>query len=140
MTGIAIAVGAVIRDGQGRVLLVRHRPERKGFWRGKWICPGGGLKLGEEIVAGIEREVAEETGLKIRLDRGLAPFERIVKSGGETRLHVVYIDYLADLVGGDLRPGGDVGEAVWVAPSDLPAMWAELHEDTRKLLKIAGIV
>ena len=135
-----VAVGAVIRDERGRVLLVRHCPERKGFWQGKWICPGGGLKLGETIAEGIEREVREETGLKIRLERGLAPFERIVKSGPKTELHVIYIDYVASLAGGDLRTGGDVGEAVWVAPGGLPAMWADLHEDTRKLLEIAGIV
>lgn len=140
MTGILVAVGAVVRDGQGRVLLVRHRPERKGFWRGKWICPGGGLKLGETIREGIEREVAEETGLEIRLATPLSPFERIVKSGQKTRLHVIYVDFAADLAGGDFRPGGDVGEAKWVAPGDLPAMWRELHADTRKLLKTAGVV
>ncbi len=43
---IMVGVGAVISDGDGRILLVRHRPERGGFWQGKWICPGGRLGAG----------------------------------------------------------------------------------------------
>ena len=46
---IIVAVGAIIKDSQGRFLLVRHKPEREGYWKGKWICPGGKLKLGEDI-------------------------------------------------------------------------------------------
>jgi len=47
-----VAVGAVIEDGEGRILLVKHVAERGGFWQGKWICPGGGLELGETIEEG----------------------------------------------------------------------------------------
>src|SRR5687767_13028680 len=76
---IIIAVGAVILDDVGRVLLVKHVPERKSFWQGKWICPGGRLQVGETIEAGILREVWEETHLHIRLSRPLVPFERIIR-------------------------------------------------------------
>jgi len=135
-----VAVGAVIEDGEGRILLVKHVAERGGFWQGKWICPGGGLELGETIEEGILREVREETNLEVRLTIPLAPFDRIVKEGGETRLHVIYIDYLAELVGGELKPASDVGEAIWVRKEELSEVWSELHEDTKKLLRIANIV
>ncbi|MFQ5987239.1 MAG: NUDIX domain-containing protein [Dehalococcoidia bacterium] len=137
---IIFAVGAVIEDDGGRILLVRHVPERKGFWQGKWICPGGRLNLGEEIEQGIKREVREETNLEIRLTTPLVPFERIVKLEGKTTLHVIYIDYLAKLVGGEFRPGGDVGEGIWVGKEDLPGIWEELHDDTKRLLEIAKVV
>jgi len=137
---IIFAVGAVIEDDGGRILLVRHVPERKGFWQGKWICPGGRLNLGEEIEQGIKREVSEETNLEIRLTTPLVPFERIVKLEGKTALHVIYIDYLAKLVGGEFRPGGDVGEGIWVRKEDLPGIWEELHDDTKRLLEIAKVV
>ena len=61
---IMIGVGAVIEDSAGRVLLVKHVPERGGFWQGKWICPGGELEPGETIEEGIKREVREELSLK----------------------------------------------------------------------------
>ena len=137
--GITVAVGAVIQDESDRVLLVKHKPEREGFWQGKWICPGGGLMSGEKIEDGIKREVKEETNLEIELTTPLIPFDRIVKSGDQTDLHVIYINYLAQKIKGDLKPDGDVGEACWFARKDIPVIWEELHDDTRKLLKIANI-
>jgi len=135
-----VAVGAVIEDREGRILLVKHCPERGGYWQGKWICPGGRLELGEAIEEGILREVEEETRLTIRLTTPLVPFDRVVKSNGHTELHVIYIDYLAELSGGELTPGSDVAEAMWVKKEDIPRLWEELHDDTKRLLQIAGVV
>lgn len=137
---IVVAVGAVVKDADGRILLVRHVPERGGFWQGKWICPGGKLEVGESMEEGVVREVTEETHLRIRLMAPLVPFERIVKSEDQTALHVIYIDYLAEAIGGELKADSDVGEAIWVDKSTLLVMWEDLHEDTQRLLRIAKIV
>jgi 8-oxo-dGTP diphosphatase len=137
---IIIAVGAVILDDADRVLLVKHVPERKSFWQGKWICPGGRLQVGETIEAGILREVWEETHLHIRLNRPLVPFERIIRGAGEVSLHVIYIDYLAEQIGGTLQPADDVGEAIWVPLPRLPLMGETLHADTRRLLELAQVM
>ncbi len=134
-----IGVGAVIEDGQGRILLVKHVPARGGFWQGKWICPGGGLVAGETIQEGIKREVREETRLEIELLSPVCPFDRVVKENGRVSLHVVYISYRARLVGGELKPGSDVGEAVWVKKEEIPRIWNDLHEDTQRLLQLAGV-
>jgi len=133
-----VAVGAVIKDKKGQILLVKHVPSRGGFWQGKWICPGGKLEEGETIEEGIKREVKEETNLDIELTRQLVPFERVVKEDNKITLHVIYIDYMARLVGGKLKPGSDVGEGRWVERKSLSQL--ELHEDTKRLLKIAGIM
>jgi 8-oxo-dGTP diphosphatase len=137
---IIIAVGAVVLDAADHILLVKHVPERKSFWQGKWICPGGRLQVGESIEAGILREVWEETGLHIRLSRPLVPFERIIHGEDGVRLHVIYIDYLAEKIGGALQPADDVGEAVWVPRRQLPTLGEALHEDTRRLLEIAQVM
>jgi ADP-ribose pyrophosphatase YjhB (NUDIX family) len=137
---IIVAVGAVILDATEQVLLVKHVPERRSFWQGKWICPGGRLQVGEGIEAGILREVWEETHLSIRLRRPLVPFERIIHGEDGVRLHVIYIDYLAETIGGALQPGDDVGEAVWIPRLELPALGDALHEDTRRLLEIAQMM
>ena len=135
-----IGVGAIIEDEAGRILLVKHVPERGGFWQGKWICPGGRLELGETIEEGIKREVREETQLEIALVAPLHPFDRVVRTDDTVSLHVIYIDYLARVTGGKLEPGSDVGEAIWVEKERLPQIWEELHDDTRRLLQIAEIV
>lgn len=143
MTGrprIMVGVGAVIENGKGKILLVKHIPERGGFWQGKWICPGGELELGETIEEGIRREVREETQLEIDLVRPLHPFDRIVRSNGGVSLHIIYIDYVAKVAGGQLKPRSDVGEAIWVEKERIPQIWEELHDDTKKLLQIAEVV
>jgi len=133
-----VAVGAVVEDDEGRVLLVKHVPEKGGFWQGKWICPGGGLEFGEGIEEGIKREIKEETNLDIELIKPLLPFERIVKEEGK-EMHVVYIDYLARVKGGELKVGSDVREAIWVRKGDLFQIRDEVHEDTKILLQRIGV-
>lgn len=138
--GIMVAVGAVIEDEEGRTLLVKHVPRKNDFWAGKWICPGGKLEFGESIEAGIKREVMEETHLDITLKKPLIPFERIIYEGGEKKKHVIYIDYIAKVAGGELKPDSDVGEAIWIRKEEVKGIMRELHEDTKKLLEIAGIL
>ena len=137
---ILVAVGAIIQDDKGKILLVKHKKERGGYWQGKWICPGGELEYGEEIKEGIEREVKEETNLEIELLRPLIPFERIGKTNEKITLHVIYIDYVARLLGGELKVDSDVGEALWIEKENIPKIWQELHTDTQRLLEIADIV
>jgi len=139
--GIVVAVGAVIIDEKGRVLLGRHKLERRGFWTGKWICPGGKLKKGETIKEGILREVMEETHLEIELCDPLPPFERIVRdeTGKGVILHVIYIDYTAHPLNGELMADSDLGEVIWASSAKLKSIWDELHEDTQILLSNAGL-
>lgn len=56
-----------ILDPDNRVALIRKPHFAEGIWR----PPGGGIKPGEDFVAGAEREALEETGLRVRLDRYL---------------------------------------------------------------------
>jgi len=136
---ILVAVGAIIQDDRNRILLVKHKKERGGYWQRKWICPGGALEFGEEIEQGIRREIKEETNLEIELVKPLLPFERIVKLDEGENLHVIYIDYIARLMGGELEVGSDAGEALWVERKNILKIWQELHEDTQRLLKLAEI-
>jgi ADP-ribose pyrophosphatase YjhB (NUDIX family) len=57
------SVGAIIRDGDRRLLLVRQRDD------GAWSTPGGSIELDETPAAAVEREVREETGLVVAARR-----------------------------------------------------------------------
>jgi len=57
--GIRRAARALVVDEQHRVLLVRLEFPT---WQG-WVLPGGGVEDGEDEVAAIRRELAEEVGL-----------------------------------------------------------------------------
>lgn len=125
-----VAVGAIVMH-RGRVLLVqRGKPPGRGFW----AIPGGRVELGETLQAAAEREVAEETGIRIRARAPVFTFETIEHdSAGRVRFHYVVIDLDAEYLGGDLRPGSDARGARWVAPQDLATL--EVSPVTRDLLQ-----
>lgn len=59
------SVRVVLVDAGGRLLLFdTHDPTmpETGRW---WELPGGGMKPGEDVVATVVREIAEETGLRV---------------------------------------------------------------------------
>lgn len=55
----SVSVAAVVVDDHDRALLIRRRDN------GHWEPPGGVLELDEDIIEGLRREVAEETGLQV---------------------------------------------------------------------------
>ncbi|AJC62067.1 NUDIX hydrolase [Streptomyces sp. 769] len=56
-------VGAVIADGDGRVLLLHRMADD--YLGGLWELPSGGVDEGESLIEALQREVAEETGLAV---------------------------------------------------------------------------
>lgn len=57
----SVSVAGVIVDDQGRALLIKRRDN------GHWEPPGGVLEREETIPDALQREVLEETGIKIEL-------------------------------------------------------------------------
>ncbi|MFE5840357.1 NUDIX hydrolase [Streptomyces niveus] len=56
-----MSVAGVIVDNQGRALLIKRRDN------GHWEPPGGVVEAGETLPDALQREVLEETGIKIAL-------------------------------------------------------------------------
>jgi 8-oxo-(d)GTP phosphatase len=102
------AAGAVVTRRGGDVLLV-HRPRYD-----DWSFPKGKLDPGEHEVAAAVREVAEETGLDVRLGPPL-PGQRYVISTGRTKA-VSY--WTARVVGDDdvscYRVNSEIDSVEWV--------------------------
>jgi ADP-ribose pyrophosphatase YjhB (NUDIX family) len=111
-----VGVGGVViyRD---RALLIRRGSEPL---KGEWSIPGGMLELGEELAAGVERELKEETGLEVEPLECILVFDRIMREGERVKYHYVIVDYLCRRKRGRLRPASDVVDARWVRREDLP--------------------
>ena len=114
-----VGIGAVIVDDRGRVVLIKRRYDPLA---GRWSLPGGAVELGETLEASVAREMLEETGLDVDVGPVIEVFDRItVDDDRRVRYHYVLVDYLCWPVGGELCAGGDVDDAVFVAPADLKA-------------------
>jgi 8-oxo-dGTP diphosphatase len=106
-----VGVGAVVLDGP-RVLLVRRG---KAPLAGKWSLPGGLVELGETTREAVQREIAEECGLAIRVGEVAGVLDRVVRDGeGRIRYHWVLVDYVAFVESGTLCAASDADEAQWV--------------------------
>lgn len=88
-----VAVAAIIMDEQERILLCEHTYRK--FH--PWGLPGGGLEYGESPECGIVREVWEETGFDVQVERLLC-----AESAGE--FHHVSLIYLCRIIGGSFQP------------------------------------
>src|SRR5690348_17659011 len=67
-----------ILDPARRLALIRKPP----FGAGVWRPPGGGIKPGEDFVAGAVREALEETGLRVELRRYLVASRALFRCAG----------------------------------------------------------
>ena len=111
-----VGIGGIIVH-EGRVVLVKRRFEPLA---GQWSIPGGAVETGETLESCLIREMAEETGFVIEVGPVIEVLDRITHDDdGRVLYHFVLIDYLCWPVGGELRAGSDVAEAVLAEPSEL---------------------
>ena len=86
--GIEVVVGTYILDDDQRVLLFRS-PK----WDNRWTICGGHIEVGETIQDATNRELFEETGLKVKLIDTLPVSESFVHPPKFKRdAHFIFID------------------------------------------------
>ncbi len=103
---------AIFRDG--KVLLVRRaRSPAKGFYS----LPGGRVEFGETLHAALNREIGEETGLKIEI-LGLAAWREVVP-GATGSGHFLIMSFATRWVCGEVVLNDELDDYKWLAPDDL---------------------
>ena len=112
-----IAVAALIINQNKEIVLIRRGVEPG---KGLWSIPGGAVELGETLIEALKREVKEETGLLIDPIELLDVVDIIKKDeNGRIIFHYVSVDYIAKVIGGELRAASDVVDVRWVKWEDL---------------------
>lgn len=109
--GPVVGAGAVVQDGDGRLLVVQRG---RAPARGRWSLPGGRVETGERAADAVVREVREETGLHVDVVSFVGFVEHIFEDH-----HMVVLDFLAVVVGGHLEAGDDADQAAWVTRREL---------------------
>ena len=93
-------------DSARRLLLIQRANEPG---RGCWSLPGGRVQAGETDHHAVIREVAEETGLDVKVARRAGAVQRCAPGGAVFDIH----DYVCLATGGTLRAGDDADDARW---------------------------
>ena len=116
---------AVIFNEKKEILLLRRsiktpRP-------GGWDFPGGGLDKGEDPIAGIIREIREETGLEAL---NIKPIQ--ISSHMEVENYVVLIWYRAKTASSDVKLSSEHDSYQWFALKD--ALLMDIPEKMKRAM------
>lgn len=104
----------VLRDD--KILLTKERVD------GKWSLPGGYADINYSPSAVAEKEVFEETGLRVAASRILAVLDTDKHNFPPMEYHFYKIVILCDLLGGELRDSEETEEAGFFDFDNLPEL------------------
>ena len=122
-----LSAKVVIHDDSGCCLLLKRSMSSKGN-PGKWDLPGGKVDAGENLEQGLPREVAEEGGVTISLQRVLGAAE----SESPTK-RVAYLIFEGLLESGQVCLSSEHDDFAWVDRQNLARV--DVVEQFRPFLK-----
>jgi len=107
-----VAVGGIVENEQGDILLVRH------VYDGSWACPGGQVEVGENIIDALVREIFEESGIHVAVDRLYWIGSNILTHPGHSGVEIVptkvIFNFICTFLEGELRGSNETSEVCWV--------------------------
>lgn len=113
-----VAVGAVVLRVDRRVLLVRRA---NAPLAGEWTLIGGHVEPRESMHAAVVREVREEAGLGVVVER-LLEVVVLAREGYSYEIHEHLCRPVDDARADDVRAGGDALDVRWARESELRAL------------------
>lgn len=114
-----VGVGALIYDGEGRILLIKRRHDPN---KGRWALPGGMQETGETLAEAAVREVREELGVELNLGGVFQVVDEIIRDAeGRVRYHFVIVDFLATFSppGARIRLNDESESYSWYKPEEV---------------------
>ncbi len=114
--------GAIIHDDH--ILLIKHVEHSTG--RGYWVIPGGGIEAGETEEACVEREMGEETCLRVEV-HSLLLDEPDFPGGTYQRRKT----YLCSVLAGKASPGYEPEEEAANKYAITEVCWFDLRDVTK---------
>jgi len=126
---LRIGCSAVIFDGQREKSLLTRRADN-----GLWCVPGGGMESGESAAEACEREVWEETGLRVRVKRLIGvysdPDQLVIYPSGE-KVHFVILSFEVEVLSGELGLSSETTEAGYFSVLEMESMPMHGHHKQR---------
>lgn len=102
----SVSVAGVVVRADGAILVVQRRDN------GRWEPPGGVLELEESFEEGVRREVLEETGVHVSVDRLTGIYKNLSRG-------VVALVFRCSPVSGEATATSESRRVQWLASSDV---------------------
>jgi len=97
----SVSVAGVVLDPESRILAIKRKDS------GEWQIPGGILEAKEPLESGVRREILEETGIEVDVERLTGVYKHL-------NLDVVALVYLCTPTGGIAMPTSEALEVAWL--------------------------
>lgn len=109
-----IGVRAAVFDPAGRILMVRETQD------GNWSLPGGWAEPGQTVAESAAREVLEETGYIVRVEKLAAVWDRARQRHPPALHSVTRCFFICALEGGEPKTSDETSEIAWFEEKKIP--------------------
>lgn len=107
-----IAVDGIVENDKSEILLVKHRDKEV------WTVPGGQVEIGENLIEALIREIKEESGIDVVVNKlvcissNTGTYEGY--NGYGTVPTKVMFGFTCTFIGGELTDSDETSESLWV--------------------------
>lgn len=127
-----LTVDAIIKVDDDKIVLVKRKNPPYKNW---WALPGGIVEYGETVEEAVKREVREETGLEIKVEKLVNVYSNPKR---DPRGHFISICFLCHKTGGTLRAASDAANVSIFSLKEVKNL--KLAFDHRKMLEDAKLI
>ncbi len=116
---LAVGCSAAIFDDDQRLLLIRRSDD------GRWAVPGGYMEAGESLTEACAREVQEETGLAVHVERLISVYSNphhLVEYSDTKRFQLVILHFAARPVSGHLSLSNETSEVKYFSRPEIAGL------------------
>lgn len=111
----SVSAAGIVLDASGKRVLLIHRRDN-----GRWEPPGGVLELGETIEDAVVREVEEETGARVEVERLTGVYKNM-------RQGIVALVFRCRLLSEPLSHTGEASIVAWHDIDDVPNLMSPAY-------------
>ena len=126
---LKVGCSAIIFDEKREKILLTRRSDN-----GQWCLPGGQMEPGESLIETCIREIAEETGLQIRVCRLIGVYStphRIIEYADGNQWQLVAHNFEAEVIGGELTLSDETTEFGYFTPDEISCLDLMVHHHER---------
>ncbi len=127
-----VSAHAVIFNKKKLILLTKRAAPPKANY---WFPPGGAIDLGETVVAGLEREIKEETNIIVSNLKFLDYLDGITPDTKKRILyHYVVFIFTANHLEGEVQANDDALDAHWFSVSDIMTRKIDVPDELIRII------